>query len=365
MQVPTQILKKELEWAQRFIDKASTIPILKDILFEVDGPRLTLTATDLEIGGITEVLVARTKAQKKEKWAVAVPVSKLIKYLAKVDEPEAELTTKDNWLTLTHGAAVSKTAGMGKDSFPELPKFPEAQATLGHLSAAIDRTIFAISTEESRFTLNGALLEIDEDEARLVATDGHRLSLCPLQAKGKAKLKVLIPSKGLREVGRFEDDCQFSVNEDYVFFTFGQRRIVARKLKGNFPDYERVLPKELPNHAFLPVKETLKVLDRVALYADERSHCVTFEVSGADAPGGPFNLTIKASSVEEGSAEGTVTLNGGEVTGPLTIGLNAEYVQAFLRLADEQFAASAWKDNKSGSLFMVGEWAYAVMPMRI
>ena len=365
MQIPTQILRKELEWVQRFIENANTIPILKDILFEADGPRLTLTGTDLEIGGITEVLVERSKIHKAEKWAVAVPVGKLIKYLAKVDEPEVTLTTADNWLTLTHGAAVSKTAGMSKDSFPELPKLPEAQATLGHLSIAIDRTIFAVSAEESRFTLAGALLEIDEDEARIIATDGHRLSLHPLQAKGKAKLKALIPTKGLREVGRFEDDCQFSTDEEHTFFNWGQRRIIARKVKGNFPDYERVLPKDFLSHIFLPVKATLKVLDRVALYADERSHAVRFEISG-DAPNGPFKLTIRASSVEDGSAEGSIPVKTGEVTHPVEIGFNASYVSDFLSLAGQQFVAFSWRDEKGGCLLSTDSgWLYLLMPQRI
>ena len=365
MEVPTKALLSELTWCQRFMEKASTLPILKHVLFEVDRQRLTLTGTDLEIGGITEVLIEQAKVQKKEKWAVAVPVCKLIKYLAKVDEPEVTLTTKDHWLTLTHGAAVSRTAGMSKESFPELPAFPAAQATLGHLSIAIDRTIFAVSTEVSRFTLDGALLDIDEDEARLIATDGHRLSLHPLQAKGKAKLKVLIPTKGLREAGRFEDDCSFSANDDHAFFNWGQRRIIARKVKGNFPDWERIMPKELPNHVFLPVKATLQVLDRVALYADERSHAVRFEITGADAPGGPCKLTIKASSVEEGNAEGSIPVMTEEVTGPITIGQNAVHVKDFLSRTDQQFAGFAYRDHKSAAVFTVSSWVYVLMPMRI
>jgi DNA polymerase-3 subunit beta len=193
----------------------------------------------------------------------------------------------------------------------------------------------------------------------MTTTDGHRLSQAPVQAKGNtSKIRALLPKKALTEAARMEEDCEFSADQDHAFLTWGQRRIITRKLTGNFPDYTRVMSKEFPNHVFLPVKSTLKVLDRVALYADERSRAVQFKI--ADGA-----LTIFASNVELGEAQGTVAVQPGEGDEPLTIGLNADYVSDFLSRTETQFAAYAWHDAKSGSNFMTGEWAYVIMPMRI
>jgi DNA polymerase-3 subunit beta len=357
LQLQVKPLIAELQWVNRFIEKKTTIPILATVLFEVKGKRLTLTATDLEIAGVTSV-----EGRSKADWAVAAPVAKLIQYLGKVDEDEVTLaTTDDNWLTVSHGAAATRIVGMGKDSYPELPAVPDPQVTLRNLPLTIERTSFAISKEASRFTLNGALLVVDADgTARMVATDGHRLSLAPVQAKDNTeKIRALLPKKALIEAARMEEDCAFSVDEQHAFLTWGQRRIIARKLTGNFPDYARVMSEEFPSHVMVPVKSTRKVLDRVALYADERSRAVQFNI-------GDGKLTIFAKSVEQGEAEGTVAVQPGEGDGPLTIGLNADYVNDFLSRTDLQFAAYCWQDKKSGSQFMTGDgWRYVVMPMRI
>ena len=357
MQLSVKALQTELQWVKSFIEKKTTIPILSNVLFEVSGKRLTLTATDLELAGVTSV-----EGCGIGDWAVAVPVGKLIQYLGKVDEEEITLAATDNnWLTVTHGSSKTTIAGMSKESYPELPAAPDTQVTLRNLPLAIARTSFAISPEESRFTLNGALLEVDADgKARLIATDGHRLSFAPVQARGNTeRVRALIPKKALTEAARMDEDCALSVNDDHVFLSWRQRRIVTRKLKGNFPDYQRVMPEDFPSHVMIPVKSTRKTLDRVALYADERSRAVQFRIANG-------KLTIFASSVETGESEGTVAVQPGGGDNLLTIGLNADYVNDFLSRTDVQFAAYCWHDKKSGSQFMTGDgWRYVVMPMRI
>jgi DNA polymerase-3 subunit beta len=396
MQIQTKALINELTWANRFIEKKTTIPILSNILFEAQGDRLTLTGTDLEIGGSTAVI-----GSGSGDWSVAVPVVKLIKYLGKVDEPEVALKVLDGkWLSVRHGGDGTKIAGMSKESYPELPSAPWVGATLGRLSLAVARTEFAISKEESRFTLNGALLEVRDGEAHLMATDGHRLSRAPLTIKGdvakaiwmdpvveaegaepipeeKIVRRVLLPKKTWLEAARLDGDCTLSTDEKHAYFNFGQRQIITRKLAGNFPDWQRVFPAEFGNHAIIPVKSTLKTLERVALYADERSRAVAFSVNGED-----FNMS--ASCVEEGSASGTVAVRRGEGTEPFTIGLNADYIAEFLRKTEAQSVSFCWQSDEpdvegengtirkgskgnthAAAMVTADAWSYLVMPMRM
>ena len=353
MEIQTKALKQELQWVNRFAKSKSTTPILQNVLFDADGASLTLTATDLEASGVTAVA-----ARGQEKWSVAVPVRKLIQYLDKVDEDEIALSAKDNTLTVQHGALM-RVIGMSRESYPELPVPTATQAVLGRLQLAVERVAFAISKEESRFTLDGALLEIDEDEGRLMATDGHRLSVAPVQTKSASKFSALIRRAALLEAGRSDGECALSTSDDFVFMSFGQRRIVVRKMTGNFPDYRRCLRDDHPSHVMLPVKSTLKVLERVAICADERSHAVRFDIEDS-------KLTIFASSIDNGEATGAVAVQMGEGAGPLEAGYNAEYIIDFLSRADAQFVAFCYQDAKSMiTLATTDQWLYSVMPMRI
>jgi len=355
MQLQTKPFIHELSWVQRFIEKKTTIPSLSNVLFQADGKRLTLTATDLEVGGITTL-----EGTGRSKWAVTAPVKNIIKYLGKIDEPEITLSVADgNVLVVEHGSGTTRARGMSVEAFPELPAAPATTITLRGLPLAIQRTLFAISKVESRFTLNGALLELTADKSALVATDGHRLSLAPVRTTNVSeRVKALIPSKALKEAGALEGDCSFSADKDHVFFSWGQRRIVTRKLTGNFPEYQRVQRQEYPGHVMLPTRSTLKLLERVAVCADERSRATRFTLKDG-------KLTIFASTVESGEAEGSVAVQPGEGEG-LVIGLNCDYVSDFLKVTDNQFVSFAYVDGKTQVEFGTGEgWRYTLMGMRI
>ncbi len=353
MQVKTQALLSELTWVNRFVERKTSIPILSNVLFHATKTKLHLTATDLEVSGTTSIADLAGGD-----WAVAVPVGKLIQYLGKIDEHEVTLSATDNhWLVVKHGTDITRISGMSRESFPELPEAPDTQLVLTGLPLAIQRVAIAMSVEESRFTLNGAALEIDEASARLVATDGHRLSLMPFQTNGTSKLQAVLPKKALLEAGRMNGECEFSTNEDFAFFSYGQRRIATRKLAGKFPDYHRVIKDDFPHHVHLPTKTTLKTLERVALCADERGHCVKLTIADD-------KLTIFASSVDLGEAEGTVPVQPGEY-GALEIGLNATFISDFLSRVDTPFVSYCYTDGKQVSAFTTEDlWAYYCMPMR-
>src|SRR5215813_13856650 len=165
-------LVRELSLSQGVVEKKTTIPILSNVLLEASEDRVTLTATDLELG-----IRCSCPARVKKEGSGTVPLRKLLDYVRLL--PEGELTMKfleNHWANITAGRSRTRIAGMSRESFPELPQIPEpiAHIPVKILASMISRTSFAISMEESRFTLNGALLLLKTDATTMVATDGHR-----------------------------------------------------------------------------------------------------------------------------------------------------------------------------------------------
>jgi DNA polymerase-3 subunit beta len=372
MHINRKELLLQLQWAQRFVDRKTTIPILANVLFSADGNTLTLTGTDLEIAGVT-TLAGRTRSR----FDVAVPAKQLIKYLQKLDTEEVDLSTNPaHHLVVTAGRDKLTVLGMSRDSYPELPTPPAdgPVAVLGSFAQAVSRVGFAISCEQDRFALNGALLDAtDTNEAVLVATDGHRLSLTPLAYRGPEKLRMLIPKLAMNEAARLDGDITLQGDRPpvqkngeqppagHLYLTSGTRRIVARKLTGNFPDYERVLGRtDWPNHVFLPAKTTERVLDRVALCADERSRCVRLAITEGE-------LRISSSLHESGYTQSTLPVAPGEIAAPLEAGYNAQYLIDFLRAhGGDQAVAFCWTNEKEMGLLATEDgWLYGVMPQRI
>src|SRR6266852_9772420 len=194
-------LVRELNLSQGVVEKKTTIPILSNILLEAKGGRVYLTATDLELG-----IRCCCAAKVKKEGAGTVPAKKLLDYVRLL--PDTDITIKfleNHWANITCGRSRTKMAGMSRESFPELPQMPEAtnQIPVSTLSSMIAKTIFAISMEESRFTLNGALLLIRPDSVVMVSTDGHRLAyvenLTETGADNKP-FRALVPKKAMTEI---------------------------------------------------------------------------------------------------------------------------------------------------------------------
>ena len=360
MRIATKNLLAELTWANKFTERKTSIPILTHVLFEAADGRIKLTGTDLETAGLTMV-----EGQGTDTWTVAVPVDKLIKYLQKVEEPDVILSASDTHkLLVAHGKDGSMTAGMSRESYPEPPAIPAAQATLRNLPWAVDRTAFCIAKEESRFTLDGALVEIGPDGSQMVSTDGHRLSAAPLDVRTKETLRAVVRAFALTEAAKIEGDWTIALDDAHVFLGCGRRHIITRKLENNFPDYKRVMFSEAYGHALIPVKSTLKTLERVRLFADERSQTVTFGTEDN-------TLTLQAETAENGAASGAIPFQQGEVPVPYRCGFNAKYIAEFLAKADVEHVAMCWQERdkngnySSAAMLVTGDWKYTVMPMRI
>jgi DNA polymerase-3 subunit beta len=329
-----------------------------------------LTATDLELG-----IRSSCPARVKKQGASTIPAKRLLDYVRLLPDVDLDVKLQDNqWASLVCGRSRTRIAGMSRESFPELPQMPAvlAEIPVAVLASMIAKTIFAISMEESRFTLNGSLLLLKSGGLAMVATDGHRLAMVenPVELPGvTAPFRALLPRKAMGEILKLAQESgsdaklQFSGDENHLFFQFGDRLLLSRKLTGNFPDFERVLPKDHPHSVELDREEFRKSIERVSQFSDERSRAVRLKLSGGE-------LQIHSSLSETGESE--ETLPAGYDGTAVEIGFNASYLLDFLRAAGEEKVSFHFKDpHSAGELRPAGESAanyqyrYVVMPMRI
>lgn len=367
-------LVRELSLSQGVVEKKTTIPILSNVLLEARDNRLFLTATDLELG-----LRTSCPARVKKEGSGTIPARKLLDYVRLL--PDADITVKfleNHWANFTCGRSRTRIAGMSRESFPELPGMSEVirEIPVKQLSAMIARTMFAISMEESRFTLNGALLLLAEKTMTMVATDGHRLAYVQRTADAAdgfgAAYRALVPRKAMAEILKLADDApagdgaetkvKFGGDDNHLFFEFGPRLLITRKLTGNFPDYERVLPQDNAHIAKLVKDDIKSAIERVAQFADERSKAIRVQFMAGE-------VKVFSSALETGESEESVP---SEYSGPdLEIGFNAQYLLDFLRAIPQNHVSFGLKDQKSAGELQPGgddveeQYRYVVMPMRI
>jgi DNA polymerase-3 subunit beta len=361
-------LVRELNLSQGVVEKKTTIPILSNVLVEADGDRIDLTATDLELG-----IRCSCAARVKKAGAGTIPARRLLDYVRLLPDGDVHVKIADNhWANLTCGRSKTRIAGMSRESFPELPQMPEplAEIPIGVLGALIGKTVFSISSEESRFTLNGALLVLRKGAVVMVATDGHRLAMIETSEDlpgVEGAYRALLPRKAMLELQKLASDSnaaamvKFSGDENHLFFKIGDRLLLSRKLTGNFPDYERVLPKDQPHSVLLNREEFRASIERVSQFSDERSRAIRMRVA-------PGEVKIHSSVSDTGESEESIPV---EYNGPaVEIGFNAQYLLDFMRAVSNEQVAFHFKDpHSAGEMRPAGEKAdhyrYVIMPMRI
>jgi DNA polymerase III subunit beta len=363
-------LLRELTATQGVVERKTTIPILSNYLFEAGGDKLSLTATDLDLS-----LRTSCNAKVKKEGSCTIPARKLHDYVKLL--PDADITIKlleNHWVSIRCGRSNTKMVGMAKSNFPTLPAFPTAGAITipaQVLRGLIARTGFASSNEESRYTLNGALMLLKPESITMVATDGHRLAHCERSGEKfdgvSGEMKTLVPKKAMDELKSLLDSekdaetIEFAKDESTLFFRIGSRLLTSRQLTGQFPNFEAVLPKD--NNKIIPInaEELNAAILRVAQFADERSRAVRLKLEKGE-------LKISASSTESGESEDSVEV---PYTGdPLTVGFNAAYLVDFLKAAGSSEVRLELKDPQSAGQLRPAEgddykYRYIVMPMRI
>src|SRR5215468_7868925 len=363
-------LLRELTATQGVVERKTTIPILSNYLFEAAGDRLSLTATDLDLS-----LRTSCNAKVKKEGSCTIPARKLHDYVKLL--PDADITIKlleNHWVSIRCGRSNTKMVGMAKSNFPSLPVFP----TSGVISippqvlrGLIARTGFAISNEESRYTLNGALMLLKPESITMVATDGHRLAHCERAGEKfdgvSGEMKTLVPKKAMDELRMLVDAAEdvetieFAKDESTLFFRIGPRLLTSRQLTGQFPNYEAVLPKDNNKSINLHGDDLAAAISRVAQFADERSRAVRLKLEKGE-------LKLSASSTESGESEDSIETDyNGE---SLTVGFNAQYITDFLKATGSGDVRLELKDPQSAGQLRPAEsedykYRYIVMPMRI
>jgi DNA polymerase-3 subunit beta len=361
-------LLQELALIQGVVERKTTIPILGNVLLQAESGELRIAATDLEIG-LKSICTSKTTVP----GTITLPAKRLYEIVRALPDKEIRFKRGEaNWVTVTCGSTRFRIAGLPQEDFPILAEPQRIVATVpaSVLGKLITRTMFAISGEDSKYTLSGALLVLKPGSVTMVATDGHRLAHIE---KSEAleelseEIRVLVPKKAMGELGKIisESPDLASVglgrDDNHLFFDLGKRLLLARMLVGQFPNYEAVLPRNNDRVVTLNREEVAAAIRRVAILSDERSRTVKLSL-------GRSALEISASHTDLGEAHETLDVE--YENDEMQVGFNYQYLLDFLETADEPDVSFEFKDSESAAQLRTQpsgdyNYRYVVMPMRI
>jgi DNA polymerase III subunit beta len=374
LKIGVQELARALARSQGIVEKKSTMPILSHVLLEAaKGDQLHVSATDLDISVSSEHSCEVLKEGK-----VAVPAKQLYEIVKSLPEKEAVLKrASNNYLELKSGAAEFRIVGLPAEDFPALPRFEKVQLVPidpKPMLEMIDLTGFAVSSDETRYNLNGVFFEPTAGLLRTVATDGHRLSLAERQLEGDFHVKkgVILPRKGLAEMKKLlleaaEGETKLGFVENSAVVQRPRVNLVMRLIEGVFPDYRQVIPKAGEKRFTVGRDRLLDTLRRVSLLSSDKAHAVKLDLQAG-------LLRVLSQNPDLGEAKEDVPVEyQGE---PLKIGFNARYLMDVLGalaalepVAVQDVAVELADDLSPGVLKPAGESATkftaVVMPMRI
>jgi len=366
--IEKEVFLKGLARIQGIVEKRNTIPVLSNVLLEGKDGELCLTATDLEVG-----MQSTYPAQIRKPGKITVSAKKLYEIIKELPDNEISFNAKDNcWIEVECGKAQFNIVGLSADEFPNFPKpdktnFISLESSL--CKEMIEKTFFAISQDESKYNLNGIFCQVQEDtnQLRLVATDGHRLSMIDkaIEKNESEELTrgVILPRKGILELKKLADEgvgnIQLGFMDNNAVVSKDQTVIIMRLVDGEFPDYSRVIPKTNEQQASIAVDPFLHALRRMIIVSSEKSRGVKMNLK-------ENLLEVSSSNPELGDAREELDV---EYHGPeLSVGFNARYLLDILQVQDQDRINIILKDNLSPGLIKpVDEDGYlaVIMPMRL
>ncbi len=357
----------ELTLLQGVVERKNTIPILSNILLRAGDGHLDFTSTDLDL-----TLLTQAQARVKRPGSVTVPARKLFDLIRNLPDSDVALKLMDNhYLGVTCERSNFRLVAQPAEDFPTVPKVEgkgEVSFPLALWKRVTRKVLYAVSAEETRFQLMGALLKENGKEYELVATDGHRLALIDFVHEGKGGFPtVLVPKKALAEILKMdgEEGAMLTLrhSENHLLFSTGNRQLIARLLDVNFPDYPKILSKGNDKVAIVSRTACQAAVRRVALFSSERSRGVKLTLE-------KNLLTIASASQELGEGSETIDVEYGAE--PLSIGLNSQYLLDFLEEAETEKVRLELKDENTqclcrpeGGLEGASRYVYVVMPMRL
>jgi len=357
-------LVKELHLVQGIVERKNSIPILSNVLVEARPDELRISATDLDVS-----LRCGCAAQVVKEGAVTLGAKKLYEIVRSLPESDVRLEVQpDAWATIECERSVFRMAGLPREDYPTLPegkagKGVEISADV--LRTLIQRTGFAITAEDARYYLAGALLVLEGHEAAMVATDGHRLAYARAKTEQEVSetIKVLVPRKAILELARLiegEETVDFQRGEGHLLFAAGGRTLASKLIEAQFPAYEKVITVTGDKKLNLGREALHSAIRRVSLLSSERNRAIKVSVTDG-------KLELSASSPELGEAKESLPI---EFEGdPVDIGFNAQYLQDFLSAANTDEIILELRDAESQGVLRPagddeGNYRYVVMPMR-
>ena len=361
-------LLRELQLFQGIVERKNTIPILANVLMEAKGNQVTFLATDLEVG-----LRSTCEATVAKAGSLTLPAKKFYEIVKSLPETDSRIAEEKGGVKVAADRFDSRIQTLPREDFPTLPE-PGGAASVtlprSALKEMVAKTQFAITGEDTRYFLNGAQFVLRPDQMNLVATDGHRLALVTVMRDGTTKkdaeeIKAIFPKKTMGELARLmsegDGDITYERGENHLFFDVGGRLLISRMIDGQFPAYERVIPKGNDKHIEFERDRLTNAVKRVALLSNERSRAVKIHIETG-------KVDITSSSPELGEA--TETLPVDYTGGSMQICFNAQYVLDFLAAVSTDVVSLDLKDEVSQAVMKpVGaegyDYTYVIMPMRV
>lgn len=356
--------------AQTIVEKRNTMPILVNVLLDAKGDQLRGFATDLEVS-LTDAISAQIKTPGK----VAVNAKNLFEIIKELPDGKIELERKENnWLKITQNRSVFNIVGISPDEYPVFPTFTTQEFVKidsDVLGEMIEKTIYSVSTDETRYHLNGVYLEVKQDGGdaayRMVATDGHRLSLVDRKIanlSGRIGTQgVIVPRKGLHEIKKLiegvEGEVEVAIEGAQLVVRASGTVLMVRLIEGKYPNYQQLIPQNLKEHFLVQREALLSSLKRVSLLSNAKSKGVTFSING-----GKMEITSNNPELGDAKEEIEVDYKGKE----LKIGFNARYVLDVLASMNDEIVRIELNDQLSPGVVRPHDdktYTCVVMPMRI
>lgn len=350
-----------LQTVQNVVSTRTTLPILSNVLLHAADGQLRLTTTDLDVG-VSGVI----DAQIDKPGATTLPARRLANIVRELPAAEVQIEIDaKNVASIRCGQSYFKILGLPEEEFPPLPKFEGAKTFTIHQQAlrdALKKTSYAISTDETRYVLNGILFSFKENKLTMVATDGRRLALVDLEVEfpRSQEVEIIVPTKCVTELGRLlgdEGDVKMSVGENQIAFEIGGSLLVSKLIEGNYPNYRQVIPGEAKERITLERETFLNAVHRVSLLSSEKSNSVKLVFS-------KNNIEIAANTPDVGEARESlaVAYKGRE----FSIAFNPEFLQAPLRaLSNDEIFLDLIDEMSPGVIKIQTPFLYVLMPMRI
>ncbi|MEP7071401.1 MAG: DNA polymerase III subunit beta [Verrucomicrobiota bacterium] len=359
--VTKEKLLEGLQQVQNVVSTRTTLPILSNVLLQAQNGNVSVTTTDLDVG-----VRGSFDANVEKQGSTTLPARRLFTIIRELPSSEISVEVDNkNAASIRSGQSYFKILGLPEEEFPPLPKFENAKMVTMRqkdLHDGLRKTAYAISTDETRYVLNGVLFSFKENKLTLVATDGRRLAMVDIELEfpRSHEADIIVPTKAVTELQRLlgdEGEVKVSVGSGQIAFDLNNTLLVSKLIEGNYPNYRQVIPSEAKERVTLERETFLNSLRRVSLLASDKSNSIKLNFS-------KNNIDITANTPEVGEAKESlpVVYKGRE----FSIAFNPEFLMAPLRnLAEDEIFFDLIDEMSPGVIKIQTPFLYVLMPMRI